>query len=72
MQRRKSKNRIIGISVFASMLFTMLFGLGFTYGFEIHTLMTTGDWDWKDFIAMIGGSIIGQFFQILIVLCIMI
>jgi len=51
-------------------IFTILCVLGVASGMEYKDKLKGGIWDWKDWLATILGGLVGQLFQILLILLI--
>ena len=47
----------------------MLFGIGFSYGYEIQEIMNIGEWGWIELGIMLVGAFVGQLIQLMFVCC---
>lgn len=65
-ESNRDKHFLYAIPV--GLIFTILCVIGLASGMEYKDKLKGGKWDWLDWLATIFGGIIGQVFQVLIIL----
>lgn len=68
--RESNRDKHFLYAIPISFIFTILCVLGVASGMEYKDKLKGGIWDWNDWLATILGGLVGQLFQILLILLI--